>query len=192
VTAFVPFRGRGALFGALGWALLAAAPAAAAEAEGGVIGFDLGRVINFSILAAILAWALRKPLGGYLNARAEQIRERLAAARENRRRAEVAAERADRVTASVDEEVSAARKRILETARVEGRRIVAAAEEQAARVTAAAEEQVAAEVRSAERRLAARTTRAVAEAAAARLRDGVSAEDHRRLAAAGVRAIRSR
>lgn len=117
MTALPSSSSRGAFFGALGSALLAAAPAAAAEAEGGVIGFDLGRVINFSILAAILAWALRKPLGGYLNARAEQIRERLAAARENRRRAEAAAERADRVSASVDEEVSAARKRILEIGR---------------------------------------------------------------------------
>ena len=170
--------------------LAAATPVLAAE-ESGVIGFDLARVINFSILATILVLVLRKPLGGYLNARTQQIRDQLVAARENREQAGEAAEQAARVAAGLDDETAAARRRILEAASAEARRIVAAAEEQAARITAGAEQELDAEVRSAERRLASRAAEAVARLARARLREGVSAEDHRRLVGAGLRAIRS-
>ena len=170
--------------------LAAAAPALAAE-ESGVIGFDTARVINFSILATILVLVLRKPLGGYLNARSQQVRDQLVAARENREKAGEAAEQAARLAAGLDDETAAARKRILDAAAAEARRIVASAEEQAARITAGAEQELAAEVRSAERRLAGRAAEAVARLARARLREGLSAADHRRLVGAGIRAIRS-
>ena len=168
----------------------AAAPVLAAE-ESGVIGFDLARVINFSILATILVLVLRKPLGGYLDARSRQIRDQWVAARENREKAGEAAEQAARIAAGLDDETAAARERILAAAAAEARRIVAAAEEQAARITAGAEQELGAEVRAAERRLASRAAEAVARLARARLGDGVSAEDHRRLVGAGIRAIRS-
>ncbi|MXZ60832.1 MAG: hypothetical protein F4228_03000 [Acidobacteria bacterium] len=163
-----------------------AAPAFAAE-EGASY---LPRVVNFTILATILVLALRKPIAGYLEARALQIREQLAAARADREEAARAAERATARFRELDDEVEAARQRITEAATAEGRRIVAAAEEQARKVGAAAEAELNQEVRLAERRLAAGAARAAVEIARTRLRDTMSEEDHRRLIDAGMTAIR--
>ena len=163
-----------------------AAPAFAAE-EGTSY---LPRIVNFTILATILVLALRKPIAGYLEARALQIREQLAAARADREEAARAAERATARFRELDDEVEAARQRITEAAAAEGRRIVAAAEEQAKKIGAAAQAELDQEVRVAERRLAAGAARAAVGIARTRLRDTMSEEDHRRLIDAGMTAIR--
>lgn len=163
-----------------------AAPAFAAE-EGAS---NLPRIVNFTILATILVLALRKPIAGYLDARALQIRERLAAARADREEAALAAEQATARFRELDGEVEAARQRITEAATAEGRRIVAAAEEQARKIGAAAQAELDQEVRVAERRLAAGAARAAVGIARTRLRDTMSEEDHRRLIDAGMTAIR--
>jgi len=163
-----------------------AAPAFAAE-EGAS---NLPRIVNFTILATILVLALRKPIAGYLDARALQIREQLAAARADREEAALAAERATGRFRELDGEVEAARQRITEAATAEGRRIVAAAEEQARKIGAAAQAELNQEVRVAERRLAAGAARAAVGIARTRLRNAMSEEDHRRLIDAGMTAIR--
>ena len=163
-----------------------AAPAFAAE-EGAS---NLPKIVNFTILATILVLALRKPIAGYLEARALQIREQLAAARADREEAARAAERATERFRELDDEVEAARERITEAAAAEGRRIVAAAEEQARKIGAAAQAELNQEVRVAERRLSAGAARAAVEIARTRLRDTMSEEDHRRLIDAGMTAIR--
>ena len=165
----------------------AASPAFAAE-EGGAS--NLPRIVNFTILATILVLALRKPLAGYLEARAQQIREQLAEARANREAAAREAERASQTSAALEDAVEAARRRIAETASAEGERIVAAAEEQAQRISAAAHAELNKEVRVAERRLAAGAARAAAQIARSQLRSNVSEEDHRRLLDSGMAAIR--
>lgn len=161
-------------------------PAFAAE-EGAS---NLPKIVNFTILATILVLALRKPIASYLEARALQIREQLAAARADREEAARAAERATARFRELDGEVEAARKRITEAATAEGRRIVAAAEEQARKIGATAQAELNQEVRVAERRLAAGAARAAVEIARTRLRDTMSEEDHRRLIDAGMTAIR--
>lgn len=173
---------------ALAGAILAtvAAPAFAAEAGTSY----LPRVVNFTILATILVLALRKPIAGYLGARALQIREQLAAARADREEAALAAARATERFRELDGEVEAARQRITEAAAAEGRRIVAAAEDQARKIGAAAQAELDQEVRVAERRLAAGAARAAVGIARMRLRHTMSEEDHRRLIDAGMTAIR--
>ncbi|MDE2881879.1 MAG: hypothetical protein OXP70_08515 [Acidobacteriota bacterium] len=161
-------------------------PAFAAE-EGAS---NLPKIVNFTILATILIIVLRKPIAGYLEARALQIREQLAAARADREEAARAAERATARSRELDDEVEAARQRITEAATGEGRRIVAAAEEQARKIGATAQAELNQEVRVAERRLAAGAARAAVEIARTRLRDTMSEEDHRRLIDAGMTAIR--
>ena len=168
--------------------ILAAMAAPAFAAEEGVS--NLPKIVNFTILATILVLALRRPIAGYLEARALQIREQLAAARADREEAARAAERATARFRELDDEVEAARQRITEAATAEGRRIVAAAEEQARKIGAAAQAELDQEVRVAERRLAARAARAAVQIARTRLRDTMSEEDHRRLIDAGVTAIR--
>ncbi len=162
--------------------------AGAAEAGGGS---ELPKIVNFTILAAILVLALRKPLAAWLGARAQQIREQLADARADREEAARARELARSRTASLDDEVEAARRRIAESAAEEGRRIVAAAETQARKITAAAEAELQQEVRRAERRLAADAARLAARLARSRVENSLSDEDHERLLNAGIAAIRS-
>ena len=163
-----------------------AAPAFAAE-EGAS---NLPKIVNFTILATVLVLALRKPIASYLEARALQIREQLAAARADREEAARAAERATERSRELDDEVEAARRRITEAATAEGLRIVAAAEEQARKIGATAQSELNQEVRVAERRLAAGAARAAVRIARTRLRDTMSEEDHRRLIDAGMTAIR--
>ena len=166
--------------------LAAGAPAFAAE-EGAS---NLPKIVNFTILATILVIVLRKPIAGYLEARALQIREQLAAARADREAAARTAERAAARSRELDDEVEAARQRITEAATAEGRRIVAAAEEQARKIGATAQAELNQEVRVAERRLATGAARAAVRIARTRLRDTMSEEDHRRLIDAGMTAIR--
>lgn len=168
----------------------AAVPAMAAAAEAAQSS-NLPKVINFTILATILVLAIRRPLANYLDARAQQIRERLSETRADREAAGRAEALAEQRSTTLDDEVEAARRRIAESAAAEGRRIVAAAEEQARKISAAAEAELEAEVRSAERRLAAGAARAAVRLARTRLRDTMSEEDHRRLVDAGIAAIRS-
>ncbi len=167
--------------------IAAASPAFAAE-EGAAS--NLPKIVNFTILAVILVLALRKPLAGYLEARALQIREQLAEARANREAAARLAERASHRSAALDDEVEAARARIAEAASAEGRRIVAAAEEQAKKIHATAQAELKKEVRVAERRLAAGAAQAAVQIARAQLRDTMSEEDHQRLLDSGMAAIR--
>lgn len=166
--------------------LAVASPAFAAE-EGAS---NLPKIVNFTILATILIIVLRKPIAGYLEARALQIREQLAAARADREAAARTAERATARFRELDDEVEAARQRITEAATAEGRRIVAAAEEQARKIGATAQAELNQEVRVAERRLATGAARAAVKIARTRLRDTMSEEDHRRLIDAGMTAIR--
>ncbi len=166
--------------------LAVGAPAFAAE-EGAS---NLPKIVNFTILATILVIVLRKPIAGYLEARALQIREQLAAARADREAAARTAERAAARSRELDDEVEAARQRITEAATAEGRRIVAAAEEQARKIGATAQAELNQEVRVAERRLATGAARAAVKIARTRLRDTMSEEDHRRLIDAGMTAIR--
>ena len=165
----------------------AAHPEAALAAEGSVI--DLPKIINFTIVATIIVLAVRKPLGSYLTARAEAIREQLAEARAAREHAASARDRARKQAATLDDEVETARRRIAEAAVEEGRRIVARAEEQAEKISAAAKAELDKEVRAAERRLSAGAAGAAVRLARARLRTEMTDEDHRRLVASGVAAI---
>lgn len=169
-------------------AILAAAGSPAFAAEEGAS--NLPKIVNFTILATILILALRKPIGSYLEARALQIREQLAAAKADREEAARAAERAAERSRGLEDEVETARQRITEAATAEARRIVEAAEEQAKKIGAAAQAELNQEVRVAERRLAAGAARAAVEIARTRLRDTMSEEDHRRLLDAGRTALR--
>ena len=179
-----------ALAGSVAIVLSAPAAFAAAEAEAGQSS-TLPKIVNFTILAVILVFAIRKPLAGYLEARAGQIREQLSAARTDREEAARARALADRLSSSLEDEVEAARRRIAKSAEEEGGRIVAAAEEQARKISAAAEAELAAEVRNAERKLAADAAGAAVRLARKRLESTMSDDDHRSLEEAGIAAIRS-
>ncbi len=173
----------------VGSLILLALPVAAfaAEGEGSP---NIPKAVNFTILAAILIYLLGKPVGNLLNAKANQIREGLEAARGDRAAAAEARALAERREASRDADAEAARDRIRESAVAEGQRIIAVAEEQARKLTAAAEAEIQAEVRAAERRLAASAAQAAVRVARKRLAT-MSDEDHDRLVQAGIQAIRS-
>ncbi|MFQ5789681.1 MAG: ATP synthase F0 subunit B, partial [Acidobacteriota bacterium] len=79
-----------------------------AEQDGGWFGVT-ARVVNFAILAGGLFYLLRKPLGNYLNARAEEIRQQLAEADKKRGQAAREKQRAEAQRAALDEEIARVR-----------------------------------------------------------------------------------
>lgn len=182
--------------GAPRWAVIAlglafvALPAVVLAAEG-ESSSNIPKLVNFTILAAILIALLRRPLANFLDAKAQQIRDELDASRADREAAAAARELAEARETGRDAEAERTRVRITESAVEEGQRIIAAAEEQAKKITAAAEAEVEAEVRNAERRLSAAAARAAVRVTRERLRTGMTDEDHSRLIHAGIEAIRS-
>lgn len=164
---------------------LLAVPAAGLAAEEGSSS-NIPKLVNFTILAGLLIYVLGKPVANFLDARARQIREELAASRTDREEASRALELAGALDAARSREAEETELRITEAAVAEGRRIVAAAEAQAKKLTANAHAEIEAEIRAAERRLAASAARAAVRAAREQLTAKTSDADHARMVRAGV------
>jgi F-type H+-transporting ATPase subunit b len=155
--------------------LSGASPLAAAE------GGELPRIVNFAILAAILVLVLRKPLGGYLNARTEQIREQLKEAKSKQERADLERTKSEDLLARLDDEVEKAKAEARRAAEAERQRILTAAEQEAARIRELARKEIEAEVEAGRRKLLARATELSVELAHEKLQKTMGAEDQARL-----------
>jgi F-type H+-transporting ATPase subunit b len=169
----VSFPGR--LAGALLLTLAAATPALAAE------GGELPRIVNFAVLATILALVLRKPLAGYLSAKTEQIQSQLADARSKLERADLERRKAEDLLARLDDEVEKAREEAKRAAEAERDRILKAAEQEAARIREVARKEIDAEVEAGRRKLLARATDLAVELAEKKLRQSMTSDDQRKL-----------
>ncbi len=164
-------------------------PSAAFAAEGLV---DVPKIVNFTILAAILGYALRKPLAAFLQAKTEQIRrQNEQVANWTRDSAELRG-RAETRTASLGGEEAATLARIREAAVEEAGRIVAEAEAQAAQISEQAQRELEARVRAAEDALRRSSAQAAARIARERIRKEITDEDRNRLFDAGLDAIRAK
>jgi len=165
----------------VGLLLLTSAPLLAAEAaeEGGH--GELPRIVNFTVLAVILALVLRKPLAGYLNARTEQIREQLKEAAEKTSRAEVQRRQAVELLASLDDEVEKARAEAKRAAEAERERILKSAEQEATRIRELSRKEIGAELEAGRRRLLARATELSVELAHKKLETTMTEDDQKRL-----------
>jgi F-type H+-transporting ATPase subunit b len=157
------------------WIASAATPVYAAE------GSNLPRIVNFAIVAAALASVLKKPLGGYLQARTDQIRAELTEAKEKSAKAEVELQQAKDLLASLDSEVEKAKLQAREAARAEKARILEAAETEAARIRAMAKKEIDNEVETARRKLLARATELSVSLAHEKLKSTMTEEDQAKL-----------
>jgi F-type H+-transporting ATPase subunit b len=111
------------------------ADALAAEAEHEGIVSIIARLFNFAILAWVLVYFLRRPIGDYLRSRSDQIRQDLVAAAETRRAATAQLEEIQRKMGALPgeldalkvrgaEDMAAEKARIAEAARVERERLL--------------------------------------------------------------------
>ena len=153
----------------------AAAPVYAAE------GSNLPRVANFAIVAALLFFALRGPLSGYLVARTEQIRNELTDAREKSKRGEKERQAAVELLASLDDEVEKAKEEAKRAAETERARILKAAEAEAERIREIARKEIENEVESGRRKLLARAAELAVSLAHKKLETSMTEEDQNRL-----------
>jgi F-type H+-transporting ATPase subunit b len=144
------------------------------------------RVVNFAILAGALVYLLKRPLGNYLNAKAEQIRSDLAAAVGKRERAEAERREAEARLAGLDQEIAAVRAKGLAQAEDERRRILQAAENEAARLAERAKKEIEAELELARRKLTARAAELSIEMARKKLGEEMGEVDRRALFEKGL------
>ena len=142
---------------------------------------ETSRVVNFAILAAVLYFAIRKPLGDYLSARAEQIRTELAEAADNHARASAETEKAEERLARLDEEIAKVRADAERTAEAERNRILESARAEAARIEEIATKQIDAQVEAGRRKLLARATELSVELAEKKIKTSINDDDHNRL-----------
>jgi F-type H+-transporting ATPase subunit b len=158
----------------------------ASSGEGGH-GLDLVfRVINFAILAGALVYLLRKPLGNYLDAKTEQIRQDLTEAAGKRERAEAERKEAKARLEGLDQEIAEARKKGLAHAEAERQRILEAAKADAMRLGENAKRELADELELARRKLTARAAELSVEMARKKIGEQISDADRRRLFEKGL------
>jgi F-type H+-transporting ATPase subunit b len=155
------------------------------EAHGGILDLVF-RVVNFAILAGALAYLLKKPLGNYLDAKAQQIRSDLAAAVGKRERAEAERREAEARLAGLDEEIAAVRAKGLAQAEDERRRILQAAESEAGRLADRAKKEIEAELELARRKLTSRAAELSIEMARKKLGEEIGEPDRRALFEKGL------
>lgn len=140
------------------------------------------QMLNFVLLAALLARFAGRAINKALAARHEQMKADLEEARRLREAAEARIAAHDRRIANLEQEVTALRAGMRSDAEDEKRRVLAGAEEKAKRLQAETEFQVAQLVRDAELRLRADVARAALAAAEALVSRDVNAGDDQRLA----------
>jgi F-type H+-transporting ATPase subunit b len=157
--------------------LLFASASPVFAAEGG----ELPRIVNFTILAAVLVLVLRKPLADFLNARTTQIREQLQEARSREANAEVERKRAEELLASLNQEVQKAKDEARRAAQAEKERILKTAEQEASRIRAIAKKEIEAEVEAGQRKLFARATELSVDLAHKKIAGSMTDADRDRL-----------
>ena len=169
------------VFGFLAFLIGGAGVVEASSGEGGH-GLDfLFRVINFAILAGALVYLLRKPLGNYLDAKTEQIRQDLTEAAGKRERAEAERKEAKARLEGLDQEIAAARKKGLADAEAERQRILEAAKAEAMRLAEHAKTELAEELELARRKLTARAAELSVEMARKKIGEQIRDADRRAL-----------
>jgi F-type H+-transporting ATPase subunit b len=157
--------------------LLLASSSPVFAAEGG----ELPRIVNFTILAAVLVLVLRKPLADFLNARTTQIREQLQEARSRETNAEIERKRAEELLASLGQEVQKAKEEAGRAAQAERDRILRTAEQEASRIRAIATKEIEAEVEAGRRKLFARATELSVDLAHKKIASSMTDADRDRL-----------
>jgi F-type H+-transporting ATPase subunit b len=149
--------------------------------HGESLGAFLSRIANFLILALGLWYFARSPLGNYLAAKAERIRDDLAHAERTRKEAEARLAAIEQQMRALPDELEGLRSRGSEEIAVEYARIRELATHERERLLEHTRREIDAQLRSARRDLARHAAELAVDLASARIKSRITAEDHARL-----------
>lgn len=166
----------------LGWQGVAAA-AEAAGGHGGHLNWSdfLFRVINFTIMAAILIKLLKKPLSKYFASRREDIQKMLADLELKKQEAEQKCAEYKAKLAALEDETQKIVSEYIQDGEIERKKILAAAERQAEYIKEQAEVSIQQEIKAAKESLQKEVSELSVTAAEDILRKNVQSEDQERL-----------
>jgi F-type H+-transporting ATPase subunit b len=174
--------------GAVLWAHAAAAAvepagqhAASEESHGESVGAFLSRIANFAILAGGLWYLLRSPVGTYLEARGQQIRQGLQDAADMKANAARQMAEIDARVKALPGELAALRARGAEEVVAEEARIRQAAELERQRLVEQAQREIDLRLQAARRDLTRHAAELAVEVAATRLKAEMTDADQQRL-----------
>jgi F-type H+-transporting ATPase subunit b len=179
-------RCRGALSAAgLVWSIasLGHPPVVWASEEGGKWGIweTVGRFFNLGLVVAVLVYALRKPMGQFLEERRQNIRKSLQEAEQARIAAEAKLAEMETRMSALDAEMDGIRQKAAQDADEERRRSTAQAEEEAERIVAVARREADSLVRSAGLELRQEAARLAVQLAEGKIRAQLGTEEDSRL-----------
>lgn len=137
--------------------------------------------VTFLIFVAIVAASVRRPLGGYLAARSDEVKKALEEAKQARADAEARAREYEERLANLDSEIEALKQDFRSRGDAEMRRLEQAGKAAADRVVKDAEDTIAAEYDRAQHALKQEAARLSLEMAEETLRGVIGSEDHQRL-----------
>lgn len=155
--------------------------AAEEESAWGVLG-TLGRFFNLGVVAAVLIYALRKPLGEFFRERRQDIRKSLEEAKRAKEAAEAKLAEMDRRMQALDSEIATIKENAGRDAAEERRRTLARAAKEAERIQTVAQREAASLVRAAKLELREHAARLAVQLAEEQVRGRLSSETDSRLA----------
>jgi len=159
-----------------------AGAAESAHGDGGALLKDfLYRCLNFALLAGLLGYFLRKPLGDALAARRQAVATSLEESRQAREEAEARAERLARQLEAGGREIEALRRQMEEETVKERAQLLEQARQTAAAIREEALRHATRQIERARRRLQAEAATLAIQLAERQLADGLTADDQRRL-----------
>ena len=151
------------------------------EAHGESLGSLISRLANFAILAGGLWYLLRSPVGNYLNARSQQIRQGLQDAAEMKTNAARQVEEINARMKTLPAELDALRARGAEEIAAESGRIKHLAEVERQRVVEQAQREIDLQLQAARRDLTRHAAELAVGVAASQLKSGMTAADQQQL-----------
>ncbi len=155
--------------------------AAAQAGEGGGLVSMIAKLVNFAILAGLLAYFLKSPLMAYLAARITQIRQDLVTASQQRAAAGAQLAQIAQRMRALPAELEALKQRGAEDVQAERTRIASAAAAERERLLAQTRREIESRLRIAKRELAAHTAELAVTVARRRIEQSITAADQLRL-----------
>jgi len=154
---------------------------AAEEGNKWGIWLDIGKWFNVILVAAVLAWALRKPLSNFFASRTQSIREQLAEAQKARMEAEAKLAEIESRMSRLDDEIREIKTTAEAEAREEYQRLLTAAERDAEKIVERSKEEIEGITRAAHQELKIHVAELSVKLAEEKIRGEITDEDRGRI-----------
>ncbi len=154
---------------------------AAEEGNKWGIWLDTGKWFNVLLVAAVLAWALRKPLSNFFASRTQSIREQLAEAQKARMEAEAKLAEIESRMSRLDDEIREIKTTAEAEATEEYQRLLTAAEQDAEKIVERSKEEIEGITRAAQQELKIHVAELSVRLAEEKIRGEITEEDRGRI-----------